>query len=111
MTEDINRELVRQVVEETIRALRKDGLLRESDDVAYTDVSETLRGYYDSGERDKVVGKALKTVSGDSYYKIIPLFFRYGYTIERIADYFGVEVSTITRNKKRLCLQIYRLIE
>lgn len=102
---------IREIVKETISELKRTGLLKNVTDLAYSEVTELLKDYYDSGERDSVISKALKELDSDTYFKIIPLYFRYNYTIEQIAEVFDVEISTITRNKKRLCLDIYSLIQ
>ena len=93
----------------TINELKKNGMLKT--DVSYQEASELLQAYYEGGERDKQIREALKGVSSDKYYKIIPLYYGYNYTIEQIAEVLQVETSTVTRNKKRLCLKIYSMID
>lgn len=105
------QELVKATVRETIRELKRGGLLKSESDIAYTEATAILKSYYVDGETDTAVASALHELSDDPYYNIIPLYFRYGYTIERIAEYFDVEISTVSRNKKRLCLELYNLIE
>lgn len=105
-----DKEFIREVIRETILELKKGGLLRDANDIAYSEANALLRGYYRQGESDKAIADALKKVQADPYFKIIPLYFSYGYTIEDIAEVFDVEVSTISRNKKRLCLAVYNLI-
>lgn len=102
---------VREIVRETIEELIKRGLLRSYDDLAYPEAATMLKVYYDEGEEDKLIQDALDSISDDPYYKIIPLYFSYGYTLEKLAEIFNVEVSTISRNKKRLCLMIYKKIQ
>ena len=104
----MDEQTIKRVVIETINELRKQGMLKEPNDTAYSEVSAMLQAFYDNGESDKEIGRALEKQKGDMYFKIIPLYFGYAYTIERIAEVFGVEISTIVRNKKRLCLQVYR---
>lgn len=107
----MNESEVRKIVIQTIQELKRSGLLRSASDLNYTEVSSVLTAYYDTGEQDKIIRRAIESIKGDAYYKIIPLYYSYGYTIERIAEELGVEVSTIVRNKKRLCLKIYEQIE
>lgn len=111
MMNDQDRQFIREIVSETIRELKRTGLLKSVSDLAYVEVSELLKGYYDDGERDRTITDALTAIRDDSYFKIIPLYFSYGYTIERIAEVFDVEISTITRNKKRLCLDVWARIQ
>ena len=47
----------------------------------------------------------------DDYFDIIPLYYFTGNTIEHIASGYDVDISTITRNKKRLCYEIYMILE
>lgn len=107
----MEREEIKLIVKETIEELKRSGILRSYNELAYAEVTSVLTAYYDDGECDAAVTEALRTIEDDTYYKIIPLYFRYRYTIEKIAEVFGVEVSTITRNKKRLCLAIYNSIQ
>lgn len=86
-------------------------MLKSYKDIAYTEITSILSAYYNTGESDPHVKQALKKIEGDTYSEIIPLYYRERYTIERLAEYFDVEVSTITRNKKRLCLAIYNSIQ
>lgn len=107
----MEREEIKLIVKETIEELKRSGILRSYNELAYAEVTSVLTAYYEGGESDTAVTEAIKGIEGDTYYKIIPLYFSYGYTIERIAEVFGVEISTITRNKKRLCLAIYNSIQ
>lgn len=111
MTEDQIVQIIKQTVGETIGQLRKQGLLRSASDLSYRKASEMLSSYYaEDGERRRDVTEALKEFERDKYIKIIPLYYYYHYTLEEIAEEFDVEVSTISRNKKRLALAIYNRI-
>lgn len=78
--------------------------------MGYADVSEMLMNYYKAPEESPEITNALRSIETDYYFGIIPLYFQQHKTIEDLAGIFDVEVSTITRNKKRLCLQIYQNI-
>ena len=110
MTEDQIVQIIKQTVEETIGQLRKQGLLRSASDLSYRKASEMLSSYYaeDGGRED--IAEVLREFERDKYIKIIPLYYYYHYTLEEIAEEFDVEVSTISRNKKRLALAIYNRI-
>lgn len=110
MTE-IDQASIENIVRETIRQLKKGGLLKDAKDIAYHEITARLRQFYKDGETDQEITDALRKVEEDPYYKILPLYFRYGYTIEAIAETFDVEVSTISRNKKRLSLKIHEILE
>lgn len=107
----MDEKLIKLIVKETIEELKRSGILKSFDTLAYAEISDVLKVYYDDGETDSEITAALKDIETDQYYKIIPLYFRYNYTIEKIAEVFEVEISTITRNKKRLCLAIYNAIQ
>ena len=77
--------------------------------MAYREATALLRKYFKEGQKNEAVAKALKSIENDPYYKILPMYFGYGYTIEEIAEEYGVEVSTISRNKKRLSIKLYEL--
>lgn len=104
-------EFIQMIVAETIRQLKKEGLLKNVTDTAYKDISDKLRRYYKNGETDPCMQKALAKLRDDPYFKILPLYFSYNYTIEELAEVFEVEISTISRNKKRLSLKIHSLLE
>lgn len=109
MTEH-EQELIRATIEETIRQLKANGLLRSAADLAYKEAGEILKEYYRDGEQREDISEVLRKLKKDKYFKIIPLYYSYGYTIEEIAESYQVEVSTISRNKKRLSLEIYNKI-
>lgn len=100
-------EEIRKVVSEVLDELIKRDMLRPSDKIAYSNVSDRLYDFYESGAKDYDVQTALKKIEADPYYMLIPLYFSELKTIDQLAEIFGVEVSTITRNKKRLCLAIH----
>lgn len=106
-----DKEFVQAIVLETIKELKRNGLLKSATDSAYHEATAMLRRHYKNNEDNAAIAAALKEIEQDPYFKIIPLYFNYGYTIEEIAEVFDVEISTISRNKKRLSLEIYKLIE
>lgn len=106
-----DRQFVLEVVRLTIAELQRAGMLKEVKDNAYSEADKTLRRYYEKGESDPAVKAALATLEDDRYFKIIPLFYGFGYTIDEIADGMEVEASTVSRNKKRLCLEVYKLMQ
>ena len=101
-------ESIRKIVKETISELKRQGLIRED---PTAEVAQILSDYYQEGLIDSQITEVLNQLHGDPYYKIIPLYYDYGETWERIAEHFGVERSTIFRNKKRLYLLIYKALQ
>ena len=106
-----DKKLVLEVIRLTISELQKAGMLKETKDNAYAEANRLLKRYYDDGEKDRKIKAALAKVEQDRYFKILPMHYGYGYTIDEIADGMEVEKSTISRNKKRLCLEVYRHIQ
>jgi predicted transcriptional regulator len=111
MALDLDKEAVRAIVDATIKELMRNGMLKRVGDIAYSDTVEMLRAYYAHAKKDAALTAAIAAVRADTYFEIIPLYFRDGYTIERLAEEFSVDTSTISRNKKRLCLEIYSMLE
>lgn len=112
----MDEKTIKDIVKETVAELRRKGMLKEPEKSAYAEMSERLRAYYKapSGYRAmklKNITLALEQIASDPYYDIIPMYFKQNFTLERIAEYLAVEVSTVTRNKKRLCLMLYELAQ
>ena len=101
---------IKTIVQEVIRELMKEGLLVRSEDVAYRDISTSLYRYFDrwNPSQDESIRIALESVRTDMYFEIIPMYYQEGLTIEQIAEHLNVDTSTVVRNKKRLCLEVYR---
>lgn len=110
MPEDEIRRIIDLTVKKSIQEYKRSGLLKDADNIAYADASALLTAFYAAGEGDAAIAYALAGVRFDPYFKIITLYFKDKRTIESIADELGVDISTIVRNKKRLCLAIYNEI-
>lgn len=106
----MDEQTIRDIVRATISELRKSGMLKSHDEIAYSEMSSKLRLYYKS-DRPKNLVAALKEIESDPYFEIIPLYYQRGFSHEKIAEILGVETSTVTRNKKRLCLMLYNRIQ
>ena len=107
MTDEEVLKYINATVERTVAALKRSGMIKNADDMKYADISYMLVDYYQNGQAVPKVEKALNAVKGDAYFEIIPLYFGDGLKMDEIAKQMNVDVSTIVRNKKRLCLQIY----
>lgn len=98
---------ITEVVDIVIKSMKKNHLLKNTSNAIYEDVSEQLFNYYKTGENNVVVKNALEEFKNDIYIEIIPLYYREGYTVESIAETMNVDISTIVRNKKRICMSLY----
>ena len=107
-------EQIREVVKITIEELTSSKLLNVNQ-VNYEGVlhyvEEKLHSYFYYNGNTKWVSYALNQLSDDPYIDIIFLQYRDNRTLEWIAEYMDKDVRTILRNKKRLILKIYELME
>ena len=103
----MTREEIKLVVSETVRELKKAGMIRNP---GFSEVALRLRGFY-QGVPDGELKRIMEALKTDPYIKIIPLYYGNKLTIEDIAYTLAVDTSTIVRNKKRLLSKIYDLLE
>ena len=104
------RRYIDLAVKRTVNEYKKQGLIKCGEDAAYSEAAEVLRSYYKAKKPDASITYAIQGQRFDPYYLIIPMYFQEQATLEKIAEHFGVDVSTVVRNKKRLCLAIYNEI-
>lgn len=50
----------------------------------------------------KQIDEALSKIKNDRYYEILPMYYFEHNTLEKIADIYDIDVSTVGRNKSRL---------
>lgn len=108
--DELNR-VIRETVRATLDELRRTGQLRQTSGDAYAEIGRRLSRYFSTTEPDENITAALTAMKDDPYYDILPLYYAYHYTIERLAADYNVERTTITRNKKRLCLTLWRRLK
>ena len=58
----------------------------------------------------KLIEKALERIQDDPYYDLIELKYFKGWTHEKIAEYFGVDVSVISKRRTKLVNQLRPVI-
>lgn len=107
MTDEEIKKYIDLAVQKTIKEYKRNGILKESDAAVYADASAVLTSYYKAGKTEASITYAIQGQRFDPYFRIISLYFEEGRTVEGIAEVLGVDVSTVVRNKKRLCLAIY----
>lgn len=110
MTDIDIRKIIELTVKKSIAEYKKSGILKDSENVAYSDVSAILSNYFGSGKKDASITYAIQGLRFDPYARIISMYFEQRKTIDTIAEELGVDISTVVRNKKRLCLAIYNEI-
>lgn len=74
-------------------------------------VDKQLYSFFSNKGDGTNIKYALRQVSDDPYIDIIYLQYRDRKTQECIAEYMDKDVRTVKRNKKRLIIQIYNLLE
>lgn len=99
---------VKRIVQLTILELKQQELLQDVESAAYKEISERLTRFFTPLDaQDDDLAQALEHIKNDKYRHILWMFYRDGYTVEDIAERLNVDVRTVSRNKKRLCLEIY----
>ncbi len=104
-------EQIREVVKMTLDELSQRKLIKNDYSVILSEVERKLKLFFNNKGDAYNISYALNQLIDDSYIDIIFLQYRDGKTIEWIAEYMNKEVRTIMRNKKRLILKIYELLE
>ena len=118
------KEVIEMTAEKTARAvvrkMQRAGLTKEN---RLGSFKKTERVLYEFAEwRDdentteqtkrfcNLIQRALKRVQTDQYYELIGLKYFEGWTHERIAEYFGVDVSVISKRRTKLINQLRPII-
>lgn len=101
---------VQEIVRMTIKELKRQGMIKTNYVTVLKEVEPVLREYFRT-KGNKQIEYFLRDRSDDTYIDILYLHYRDNITIERIAEVLDKDVSTIKRNKKRLIMSIYDLLE
>ena len=107
MTDQEIEKLVEKVARKVVSETKKQMMLQSVDKMAERDAADMLRTHFHS-IRSKKVEKVLQEISYDAYYQIIILHYKENVKLEQIAEKMNVDVSTVSRNKKRLLRLIYK---
>ena len=94
----------------TIDELDQRGRLQPSYRDILSKVEGKLKRFF-AGEKMHDVAAALTELSDDAYIDVIYLQYRDGKTLEWIAEALERDSRTITRNKKRLIIRLYELMD
>ena len=109
---------VHKTVDETVYKLSTRRLLKDDSKTGIEKIEELLR-YYPTAKKlnDKYAQRitaqldaALSDIKDDPYYNIIVMTYFNDDLRETIADVFGTSVTTISRNKKRLLIELEKRI-
>jgi len=110
------REMIEQTATETAREvvgqMKRRGMVKENKLGTYKKTERALYEFYEWKKREdlteetkefcKLIEKALDRVKEDPYFEIIPLKYGEGRTHEKIAEFFDVDVSVISKRRAKL---------
>lgn len=99
---------IKAVVKETVNELLSQDMLKYSDLIIYERMSDRLREHYKTPETS--IDQALDQLKYHPYYEVLQMYYGDNMTLEEIAEDYDVDISTIVRNKKSLCIKIFNLI-
>ena len=112
--------LIKRTISETILNLKIAGLMNNNRSTAAEKTEHILKNYEvfkngctENGLSKKyveMIEKALRDISTDEYYAIIPLRYFQNQSREQVAEYFDVSTTTITRHQRRLLEKLSILI-
>ena len=118
-------ELIEKTVKRTVLELKRAGMIRENKLNSFQKTEKILYLYpqmkrnvskYDfdglkiTSEFIDLIDEALKGISHDPYYDIIPMKYFSGFTHEQIAEHFDVQPAAISKQRKRLINQLRGVI-
>ena len=104
-------EQIREIVKMTLDELTARKLIKDNYPVILGVVEKKLTEFFNNRGDGNGISYTLNQLSDDPYIDIIFYQYRDYKTLEWIAEYIGVDVSTVKRNKKRLIYKIYELLE
>lgn len=78
------------------------GSTKDAEEKKMEYIEDVQRSIFTTQRCIDLINEALLQITSDKYYKIIPFWYFDGQSREDIAEYFEVDVKTITRNKNRL---------
>lgn len=110
------KSLIDTVTTQTVVKLKKSKLMKDNEKSTFKKTEELLKNYnfyikaietdpHNTQKTQKLISiieNALSSIERDPYYSIIEMIYFEHKTREQIAEFYDVEVKTITRNKKRL---------
>ena len=80
------QKIIELTVRKSIAEFKKNGLLKDTENVAYSDASAILSSYYKTDKKEASITYAIQGIRFDPYARIIPMYYDQGKTLETIAD-------------------------
>lgn len=103
----------REIVEQSKQKRQKDsqlGSFKKTERILYEYPNWKSIDAADTVKFCNLVENALSSISADPYYKIIELKYFQKWTHERIAEYFNVNVSVISKQRTKLINSLRSII-
>ena len=114
------RELIEQTARSMVDELKKAGLIKDGHLGSFKKTERVLYEYAnwvddeEASEQTKrfcsLIQRALLRVKDDPYYRLIELKYFERWTHERIAEFFDVDVSVISKRRTKLINQLRPII-
>lgn len=119
-TNDDIEKLIQKTVSATIINLKLAGLMNNNRSTTIEKTEYILKNYEafkksytENGISKKyveMIDKALKEIQDNEYYEIIPMRYFENQSREKVAEYFDVSTTTITRHQRELLERLSVLI-
>ena len=112
------QDVIKKTVIATINELQRREMLKASEIGTFKKTEKVLYLYphwlasenEDTQKMCELIGRALNTIGDDFYFDIIDLKYFRGWTHEKIAEHFGVDVSVISKQRTKLINKIRPII-
>lgn len=101
---------VQSIIHMTIQELKRQGMLKDRYSVIIKNIDPVIKEYF-LRKNNKKIEFFLRDNSDDPYIDVIYLHYRDGMTLEKIAGVLDKDTSTVKRNKKRLIMELYDVLE
>lgn len=102
---------IREIVKITLDELTQRKYIELDYQTILKSVEVKLKQFFNNRGDGNNIGYVLRQLADDTYIDVILFHYRDGKTLECIAETMGVHVSTIKRNKQRLIIKIYNMLE
>ncbi len=97
---------IKKIVSDTVDDLLEKKQIVQNGELTYRFMALRLQKHFNCCHNEKI-DTAMQTIINDPYFKTIPMFYRDNMTITAIAVTLECDRATVTRNKKRLVLDLY----
>lgn len=104
-------EEIKEIVKITLDELIQREIIKDNYQNILRIVERKLKDFFNNRGDGNNIGYVLRQLANDTYIDVLLFHYRDGKTLEAIAETMGVHVSTVKRNKQRLIIKIYNMLE